>query len=145
MREVLRTPTVLGGRRVVADSGIDGVRVDRWLWSVRLTRTRGDAADACRAGHVEIGGAPAKPAATVRVGDRIEARLGDRLRVVEVVRLLDRRVGAAIAAECYVDRSPPAPPRPAQAAFAVRDPGSGRPTKRDRRRTDRLRGRDDRR
>ncbi|WP_420452570.1 RNA-binding S4 domain-containing protein [Ilumatobacter sp.] len=117
--------------------------MDVWLWSARLTKTRADAARACRAGHVSIGDAVAKPATPVRVGDRIDARVGGRQRIVVVTRLLSRRVGAGPAAECYEDRSPPPPPRERAdgAAFAVRDPGSGRPTKRDRRRTDALRGR----
>ena len=73
--------------------------------------------------------------------DHFEARIGDRTRIVEVRQIIVKRVGAARAVECYVDFSPPPPERPPHAAFAERDPGAGRPTKRDRRRTDRLRGR----
>jgi ribosome-associated heat shock protein Hsp15 len=81
----------------------------------------------------------------VTVGDRVEARLNQRDRVVDVTRLVAKRVGAAIAVECYDDHSPALPERDqAPPAFAVRDPGSGRPTKRDRRQIDRLRGRSDR-
>lgn len=117
------------------------VRIDRWLHAVRLTKTRSDATAACRGGHVEINGEAAKPASPVAVGDRVEAFVGGRRRIVEVERLIVKRVGAAIAVECYADHSPPPPKREEVAHFAVRDPGTGRPTKRDRRRLDRLRGR----
>lgn len=89
-----------------------------------------------------MNGAPAKPATPVRVGDRIEARVHQRVRVVEITRTISKRVGAAIAVDCYVDHSPPPPERDdVRPLFAVRDRGAGRPTKRDRRRIDRLRGR----
>jgi ribosome-associated heat shock protein Hsp15 len=119
---------------------MDGMRIDRWLWSVRLVRTRSLAAQACRAGHVQVNGVRAKPAATVRVGDTVRARLGGRERVVEVARLLDTRVGAGPAAACMFDRSPP-PPRDPPPGVGGRDPGAGRPTKRHRRQLDRARGR----
>jgi ribosome-associated heat shock protein Hsp15 len=120
---------------------MDKVRVDRWLWAVRLTKTRSGAAQACRAGHVQVNGARAKPAATVKAGDTVRLRVGDRERVVEVVRLIENRVGAELAAGCLVDRSPPPPPRDPLDRIGRRDPGMGRPTKRDRRHLDRTRGR----
>ncbi len=121
--------------------GIETVRVDQWLWAVRLTKTRANAAAACRGGHVRVNGAPAKPATPVRVGDRVQAHLGGRTRVVEVAKLLTKRVGAQLAVDCFVDHSPPPPPREEHVAVPTRDPGTGRPTKRDRRQLDRLRGR----
>jgi len=105
---------------------------------VRVFPTRTQATDACRAGHVRVNGAPAKPASTVRVGDRISARVFGRDRVLEVVQVIERRVGAAVAATCLVDHSPPPPAEPD--VFA-RDRSTGRPTKRDRRQLDRLRHR----
>ena len=90
---------------------MEKVRVDRWLWAVRLTKTRSGAAQACRAGHVQINGVRAKPAATVKPGDTVRLRIGDRERVVEVVRLIETRVGAEPAAACLIDKSPPPPPR----------------------------------
>jgi ribosome-associated heat shock protein Hsp15 len=119
---------------------MDGTRIDRWLWSVRLVKTRSLAAQACRAGHVQVNGVRAKPATTVAVGDTVRARLGGRERVVEVARLLDTRVGAELAAACLVDHSPP-PPRDPLAGVADRGPGAGRPTKRQRRQLDRVRDR----
>jgi ribosome-associated heat shock protein Hsp15 len=120
---------------------MERARVDRWLWAVRLTRTRSGAAQACRAGHVQVNGVRAKPASPVRVEDTVRVRVGDRERVVEVVRLIETRVGAELAAACLIDRSPPPPPRDPLDRPGRRDPGMGRPTKRDRRRLDRTRGR----
>jgi ribosome-associated heat shock protein Hsp15 len=119
---------------------VESVRVDRWLWAVRVTKTRAAASDACSGGHVQVNGAPAKPATKVHVGDRVTARLGGRERDLEVVQLLEKRVGAPAAADALIDRSPPPPPRELAAPALVRDPGAGRPTKRDRRAIDRLRG-----
>jgi ribosome-associated heat shock protein Hsp15 len=123
------------------DQGVDKVRVDRWLWAVRLAKTRSGAAQACRAGHVQVNGVRAKPAAPVKAGDTVRVRVGDRERVVEVARLIETRVGAEPAAACLIDRSPPPPPRDPLARQGFRDPGMGRPTKRDRRQLDRTRGR----
>lgn len=117
---------------------VEGIRVDRWLWSIRLCKTRAEATKACAAGHVRVNGRPAKPATSVAVGDRVEARLHDRDRIVEVTRLIDTRVGAPIAVECYVDHSPPSPTRDTAVA-GEREHGAGRPTKRDRRQLDRWR------
>jgi len=120
----------------------DSTRVDVWLWAVRVFKTRSLATDACKGGHVTVNGRPIKPAAPVRVGDHVEARVGDRQRVLEVVRLIDKRVGAPIAAECVVDTSPPPPPREAYVPpLFSRERGTGRPTKKDRRQFDRFRDR----
>jgi len=121
-------------------SDLDRVRIDRWLWSVRLTKSRSEATDACRGGHVRLNGRPAKPAQTVAVGDRLEARVHGRERIVEVVRLIENRVGAPIAVDCYVDHSPAPPAKDQTPAFSERDRGAGRPTKRDRRQIERWRG-----
>ena len=125
----------------MAGWGIDSVRIDQWLWSVRMTKTRSDAAAACRSGHVRINGTTAKPSSAVKVGDRVEARLHQRERILEVTALVAKRVGAPIAADCYVDHSPPEPERIEQPAVFERERGAGRPTKRDRRQLDKLRGR----
>lgn len=123
-------------------SPVDGTRVDRWLWAVRLYKPRSAATDACRGGHVKVNGKAAKPATVVRPGDRVEAFAGGRERILEVVKVIEKRVGAAVAAECVVDLSPPPPARTEQPAdLFVRDPGAGRPTKRDRRELERLRRR----
>jgi ribosome-associated heat shock protein Hsp15 len=115
-------------------------RLDKWLWAVRLYKTRTAATDACRAGHVKVNGAGAKAAAMVKPGDNVEARASDRLRVLEVTGILEKRAGAAIAAACYIDHSPP-PPSKEEASVLnfARDRGAGRPTKRERRQLDRAR------
>ncbi len=118
---------------------MDSARLDVWLWAVRLTPTRSVATELCRAGRVTLNGGAGKAASPVKVGDRIEARIGDRPRVVEVAKVINKRVGAPVAAECLVDHSPPPPPSDSTPVFR-RDRGTGRPTKRDRRQIDRLRG-----
>ena len=119
---------------------MDVTRVDRWLWAVRLYKTRAAATAACRGGHVKVNGDAAKASTTVRVGDRVVAYVHDRQRVVEVARIIEKRVGPPVAAECLVDHSPPPPPKEESAPVFGREPGAGRPTKRDRRRLDRFRG-----
>lgn len=113
-------------------------RVDRWLCAVRLVKTRPQASQLCEGGHVRVNGSPAKPSTKVRAGDRVEARIADRERVLEVVRPIESRVGATVAVTCYVDHTPPpvvTEIRPG--IMAVR--GEGRPSKRLRRELDRLR------
>jgi ribosome-associated heat shock protein Hsp15 len=128
---------------ILPDSGM-AVRVDKWLWSVRAFKTRTKASAACDDGHVLVNDVAAKPATRVAVGDVVAARRGDHTLVYVVVELIEKRVSAVRAAECYEDRSPPTEPRerPGQAVFARRDRGAGRPTKRDRREIERLRGRE---
>jgi ribosome-associated heat shock protein Hsp15 len=121
---------------------MDSTRVDRWLWSVRIFKTRSEATDACRGGHVKVNGAAAKPATTVRVGDTVEAFAHDRQRILEVLEVIDKRVGAPAAATCMIDHSPPPPPREERLVpLFTRDAGAGRPTKRERRAMDRFRDR----
>ncbi|WP_250401458.1 RNA-binding S4 domain-containing protein [Streptomyces cellostaticus] len=116
------------------------VRIDSWIWAVRLIKTRSLGATACRGGHVHVNGERVKPAYSVRVGDEVRLRHEGRERVVIVKRLIRKRVGAPVAVQCYVDNSPPPPPREAVAPAGLRDRGAGRPTKRDRRELERLRG-----
>jgi ribosome-associated heat shock protein Hsp15 len=115
--------------------------VDRWLWSVRAYKTRTDATTACRGGHVRVNGASAKPATPVRVGDRVEVRVRGHRRCLEVARVIDKRVGAGVAADCLIDHTPPLVAEEPVAPAFTRDHGAGRPTKRDRRQLARLRGR----
>jgi len=116
------------------------VRVDSWVWAVRLAKTRSQATSACRAGHIRVNGQPAKAAQPVRVGDEVRARLHGFERIYRVVALATRRGSASEAAKCYEDLTPPPPPRVERPTAVVRDRGAGRPTKRDRRDLDRLRG-----
>ncbi|MXM63009.1 RNA-binding S4 domain-containing protein [Streptomyces sp. HUCO-GS316] len=116
------------------------VRIDSWIWSVRLVKTRSMGAAACRGGHVHVNGERVKPAYSVRVGDEVRVRQEGRERIVVVKRLIRKRVGAPVAAQCYIDNSPPPLPRESAAPAGIRDRGTGRPTKRDRREMERLRG-----
>ena len=115
----------------------DETRVDRWLCAVRLVKTRPLATRLCEGGHVSVKGLPAKPSTKVRAGDRVEAFIADRRRIVEVVRPIESRVGAAVAETCYVDHSPPVAPEPRPPIMLVR--GEGRPSKRRRRDFERIR------
>ncbi len=126
----------------VGDGPAPRARVDAWTWAVRLFPTRSAAGAACRAGHVRVNDERAKPATAVTVGDEVRVRAVGRDRVVVVTRVVARRVGAAVAVECYADHSPAPVPRDVLSPLPRRDRGAGRPTKRDRRRIEQLRGRD---
>ena len=115
----------------------DQTRIDRWLCAVRLVKTRPLATQLCEGGHVLVNGSPAKPSTKVHAGDRVEALIADRERVVEVVRPIESRVGAPAAATCYVDHSPPVVTEAEPGMTRIR--GEGRPGKRLRRELDRLR------
>ncbi|MBF6244893.1 MULTISPECIES: RNA-binding S4 domain-containing protein [Nocardia] len=117
-------------------------RVDSWIWAVRLFKTRSAAATACRGGHVRVNGTTVKPAHQIKPGDEVRVRNAGAERIVVVVRPIVKRVGASIATQCYIDKSPPPPAPEIVAAMPKRDRGAGRPTKRERRETDRLLGRD---
>ncbi|HEY8545915.1 MAG TPA: RNA-binding S4 domain-containing protein [Acidimicrobiales bacterium] len=118
---------------------MSATRVDKWLWAVRVYKTRGAATEACRGGHVRVNGASAKPATPVTVGDRVEATGPRGKRVLEVVEVIDKRVGAPVAVTCYHDRTPPPTPQEQGGTLFARERGAGRPTKRDRRQLDRFR------
>lgn len=129
------------------DAPLEEVRIDKWLWATRVYKTRSLAADACRGGHVKVDGQGGiKPAKLVRVGETIEALVGERQRVVKVKALIEKRIGAKLVEEYLEDHSPkpeararedaPLDPGPAM----VREKGAGRPTKRDRREIERFFG-----
>ncbi len=118
---------------------MDQVRIDRWLAAARIFKSRTQAADACSGGHVKLAGKNAKPHQHLRVGDSLEARRGERLFVLEVQALAEKRLPAPAARELYLDHSPPPPER--EVPPVSRDVGTGRPTKRERRLLGRLRGR----
>ena len=123
------------------------MRIDKWLWAARLTKTRGVAADALKAGRVTINGAVAKPSRDVAVGDHLELRIGPTRRIIDVKGLAERR-GPAVEAEKLYTETPESIEARREAGEARRlmrpafDDAGARPTKRDRRRLDRTRGRD---
>jgi len=119
-------------------------RIDKWLWCVRLFKTRGLATDACRAGSVEINGQVVKPSRDVRPGEIVTVKQGLIVRTLYVLGLPKSRVGAVRVSEYCEDRTPPeefekVKTQRVQQVLA-REKGSGRPTKRDRRALDRLFG-----
>lgn len=121
-----------------------GVRLDKWLQVARVFKTRSQATRACNLNRVQINGQRAKPHRSLNVGDRIEVEIGDWNRVLVVRRLADRPVKKSEAAELFEDLSGPRPQLDRMARLLRRSPirreaGAGRPTKRDRRKIDRLR------
>jgi len=117
-------------------------RVDSWIWAVRVVKTRSAATTACRAGHVRVNGERAKAAQPVKIGDEVRVRSDGFDRVLVVRALIVKRVSAPVAAASYTDNTPPPPPREEVALAPLRDRGAGRPTKRERRDLEKLRGRD---
>ena len=120
------------------------VRLDRWLCATRFYKTRALAAEACDGGKVEVNGHTAKPHKLVRVNDAVTFTHPSGPKEIKVLALSDRRGPASEARLLYEDHSPPPPPREPRPFFTpppLRLPGLGRPTKRERRETERLRGR----
>ena len=114
------------------------VRIDKWLWAVRLYKTRSMATAACRAGHVKMSGDALKPSHTVRLGQIFSLPVADVNRTVKVVGLLDKRVGPKLVDEYLEDITPAAEYLRAvedrrQPRAPVRAKGTGRPTKKERR------------
>ncbi|HYE31303.1 MAG TPA: RNA-binding S4 domain-containing protein [Methylomirabilota bacterium] len=116
---------------------MNDVRIDKWLWAVRVFKTRTLAAEACKAGHVKIAGLAVRAARSVRVGEIIEAQVGEIHRTVKVLGLLENRVGAQLAREHMEDLTPEEEYQkrrePKFIPVFVRPKGAGRPTKKDRR------------
>lgn len=126
------------------DEQSEGQRLDRWLWFTRLVKTRTLAAKFVETGKVRVNAVKViKPSRTVRAGDVVTATLHRRLHVLKVLAPGERRGPASEAQTLYEDITPQprqeedAPKQPA--APARREPGTGRPTKRERRKMDRLR------
>lgn len=126
------------------EGAAETLRLDKWLWHARFLKTRSLASRAVAGDGVRINGArTTKPAAAVRPGDVLTFALGDHVRVIRVAALGVRRGPASEARALYEDLDPPparAPKSPRPPEQAERPPGAGRPTKRERRATDRLKG-----
>lgn len=113
------------------------IRIDKYLWAVRLYKTRSFATDACRSGRVKLNGLPVKPSHEISVGEIYELNIEQTHRTVQVKELLANRVGAKLVENYLTDLTPPEEYERIQMArqygFEHRDRGAGRPTKRDRR------------
>jgi ribosome-associated heat shock protein Hsp15 len=118
------------------------MRLDQWLWAIRLYRSRTLAVDGIRGGHVRVNGETAKPARELRPGDRIDVKVGPLLRQLEFIAAPPRRVGAPKVPDFAQDHTTPEAILQAREAGrnqpGFRMPGTGRPTKRDRRKLDNL-------
>ena len=113
------------------------VRIDKWLWAVRLYKTRTLASEACRSGHIKLAGATVKPSHEVKVGEILSIRQEPLTRTVQVLGLIEKRVGAALVKDYLSDQTPAEEYERARAIRAQpmfhRPKGMGRPTKKDRR------------
>ncbi len=120
----------------------DRARLDKWLWSVRVFKTRGEAAAACRAGLVKVNDVAAKPARAVHAGETVTFRQGIVYRTLRVLAVPASRLGAKLVPEFCTDLTPPEEFEKAKEQriqhLLAGAPGQGRPTKRDRRRIERL-------
>ena len=118
------------------------VRIDKYLWSIRVFKTRSEATDACKGGKIRVNGADTKPSKMVKVGDTIVARKGAVTYTYKVLELIDKRQGAKLVPNYAENLTPPeelAKPRaPIETFFLKRDRGAGRPTKKDRRQMEAL-------
>ncbi len=118
------------------------VRIDKYLWAIRVYKTRTDATDACKGGKIRINGLDIKPSKTVKVGDVITARKGSVTYTYKVVDLLEKRVGAKLVENYALNQTPAEELEklraPIETFFLKRDRGAGRPTKKDRRQMDLL-------
>jgi len=118
------------------------VRIDKWLWAVRLYKTRSLATNACRLGRVTIAAQPVKPSRDVRINEVIVAQTGEITRTVKVIALLEQRVGAQLVPQYAEDLTPASeyskPREPYLQPLFHRPKGLGRPTKKERRQIDKL-------
>lgn len=118
------------------------VRIDKYLWAIRVYKTRTDATDACKGGKVRVNGGDVKPSKAVKTGDIITARKGAVCYTYKVVELLEKRVGAKLVENYALNLTPEEEllklRAPVETFFLKRDRGAGRPTKKDRRQMEML-------
>jgi ribosome-associated heat shock protein Hsp15 len=116
---------------------MDDCRIDKYLWAIRVFKTRSDATEACKGGRVKVGNANAKPSRAVSAGDVIQVRKGAVMFTYKVIRPVDNRVGAKLVPDFAENLTPESEMQklraPVETFFISRDRGAGRPTKKDRR------------
>ena len=112
-------------------------RIDKYLWAIRVFKTRSEATDACNGGKVKVGGQNCKPSLPMRIGEVIEIRKGPALFSYRVLQGLESRVGASLVGQYAENLTPDSELNrlhaPLETIFIKRDRGSGRPTKKERR------------
>ena len=123
---------------------MEEVRIDKYLWSIRVYKTRSEATDACKGGKIRLNGGDVKPSKTVKVGDVLVARKGPVTYTYRILQLIDKRQGAKLVPN-YAENLTPQEEldklrAPVETFFLKRDRGAGRPTKKDRRQMDSLWG-----
>jgi ribosome-associated heat shock protein Hsp15 len=119
------------------------VRIDKWLWSVRIFKSRTIATDACKGGKIKLGSTNAKPSTLIAEGDIVSVKKDGFTFEFKALQLIEKRVGAPIAITCYEDVTPPEEKDKYNAWFLngqptgeQREKGTGRPTKKERREID---------
>ncbi len=121
---------------------MESVRLDKYLWAIRVFKTRSDASDACNGNKVKLNSTAAKPSKAVKCGDILEVRRGSAILSYKVLQLTESRMGAALVPQYAEDRTPESELEklhaPRETIVFQRDKGSGRPTKKDRRQLDGL-------
>lgn len=120
----------------------DSTRIDKYIWAIRLFKTRSEATEACDGNKVQLNGVAAKPSKTVKAGDSISVRKGAVQYSYKVLRIAENRMGAQLVPEFAENLTPQSEldklHAPRETFFVKRDRGSGRPTKKDRREMDAL-------
>lgn len=123
---------------------MDKTRIDKWLWSIRVFKTRTLATDSCKAGKVKVNDEQVKPSYFVRVGEVVQVKKDGFNMIYKVLSIIEKRVGASEAQLCYENQTPEAELNKYKEWYVgktlgeFREKGTGRPTKRDRREIDRL-------
>jgi ribosome-associated heat shock protein Hsp15 len=116
-------------------------RIDKWLWAIRMYKTRTLASDSCVAGKIKIDGDSVKASYLLKVGQTVHINKQGEKIIVKSIKLIEKRVGAPLALLCYEDLTPPEEKekfKTSGAFYEIRDRGIGRPTKRDRRDIDKF-------
>ena len=127
-------------------SELQKIRIDKWLWSVRMYKTRTLATEACAAGKIKIDGEAVKASYLLKIGQLINMNRQGEKWTLKSVKLTEKRVSAPLAVVCYEDLTPPEEKNKLQfpaTFYEVRDRGIGRPTKKDRREIDKFKDTDD--
>ena len=118
----------------------EAVRIDKWLWAVRIYKTRSQATEACRKGHVSIGNLPVKPSRALHINEIIKVRKSPIVRTFKVLGLAGNRMSAKLTEDFIEDITPPEElelqEMQKNMRWITREPGTGRPTKKDRRELD---------